>query len=183
MAAFCCDARTWSAAEVFALQKGLQELGWTEGRNVHFEFRWPNGDPDRTRAFAMEFVGLAPDVIVTGTTPAAIVLQRETRSIPVVFVNLADPVGTGLVRSLANPGGNMTGFTAFEFSITGKWLELLKEIAPRVTRVALNLRCAGGGDNWRTFLSHFVSRRQRRFRSECRIERSAPASAAFSQVA
>jgi putative ABC transport system substrate-binding protein len=85
----------------------------------------------------MEFVGLAPDVIVTGTTPAAIVLQRETRSIPVVFVNLADPVGTGLVRSLANPGGNMTGFTAFEFSITGKWLELLKEIAPRVTRVAL----------------------------------------------
>jgi ABC transporter substrate binding protein len=85
----------------------------------------------------MEFVGLAPDVIVTGTTPAAIVLQRETRSIPVVFVNLADPVGTGLVRSLANPDGNMTGFTAFEFSITGKWLELLKEIAPRVTRVAL----------------------------------------------
>jgi putative tryptophan/tyrosine transport system substrate-binding protein len=124
-------------AEVFALQKGLQELGWTEGRNVHFEFRWPNGDLGRTRDYAMEFVGLAPDVIVTGTTPAAIVLQRETRSIPVVFVNLADPVGTGLVRSLANPGGNMTGFTAFEFSITGKWLELLKEIAPRVTRVAL----------------------------------------------
>ena len=82
-------------AEVFALQKSLQELGWTEGRNVHFEFRWPNGDLDRTRAYAMEFVGLAPDVIVTGTTPAAIVLRRETRSIPVVFVNLADPVGRG----------------------------------------------------------------------------------------
>ena len=117
-------------AEVFALQKGLQELGWTEGRNVHFEFRWPNGDLDRIRAYAMEFVGLAPDVIVTGTTPSAIVLRRETRSIPVVFVNLADPVGTGVVQSLDNPGGNLTGFTAFEFSITGKWLELLKEIAP-----------------------------------------------------
>jgi len=124
-------------AEVFALQKSLQELGWTEGRNVHFEFRWPNGDLDRTRAYAMELVGLAPDVIVTGTTPAAIALRRETRSIPVVFVNLADPVGTGVVQSLDNPGGNLTGFTAFEFSITGKWLELLKEVAPRVTRVAL----------------------------------------------
>jgi len=124
-------------AEVFALQKSLQELGWTEGRNVHFEFRWPNGDLDRTRAYAMEFVGLAPDVIVTGTTPAAIVLRRETRSIPVVFVNLADPVGTGVVQRLDKPGGNLTGFTAFEFSITGKWLELLKEVAPRVTRVAL----------------------------------------------
>ena len=101
-------------AEVFALQKSLQELGWTEGRNVYFEFRWPNGDLDRTRAYVMEFVGLAPDVIVTGTTPAAIVLRRETRSIPVVFVNIADPVGTGVVRSLDSPGGNLTGFTAFE---------------------------------------------------------------------
>jgi putative ABC transport system substrate-binding protein len=124
-------------AQISALKKGLQELGWTEGRNVRFEYRWPGDDPERTRAYAAEIVGLAPDVIVTGTTPAAVVMRRETRSIPVVFVNLADPVGTGLVASLAKPGGNLTGFTAFEFSITGKWLELLKEIAPRVTRVAL----------------------------------------------
>jgi putative tryptophan/tyrosine transport system substrate-binding protein len=125
-------------AQVSALKSGLQQLGWTEGGNVRFEYRWPDGDPERTRAYAAEFVRLAPDVIVTGTTPGAIVLRRETRSIPVVFVNLADPVGTGLVPSLVKPDGNMTGFTAFEFSITGKkMLELLKEIAPRVTRVAL----------------------------------------------
>jgi putative ABC transport system substrate-binding protein len=131
------ENNTEMRAEVFALQKGLRELGWMEGRNAHFEFCWPDGDPERTRACAMELVRLAPDAIVTGMTPAAIEMLRQTRSIPVVFVNLADPVGTGLVQSLANPGGNMTGFTAFEFSITGKWLELLKEIAPRVTRVGL----------------------------------------------
>jgi putative ABC transport system substrate-binding protein len=123
-------------AQVLALKAGLQELGWTEGRNVRFEFRWPDGDPARTRAYAAELVALAPDVIVTGTTPAAIVMRQEPR-LPVVFVNVADPVGTGLVASLAKPGGNMTGFTAFEFSITGKWLELLREIAPAVKRAAL----------------------------------------------
>jgi ABC-type uncharacterized transport system substrate-binding protein len=90
-------------AQISALKKGLQELGWTEGRNVRFEYRWPGDDPERTRAYAAEIVGLAPDVIVTGTTPAAVVMRRETRSIPVVFVNLADPVGTGLVASL-EPG-------------------------------------------------------------------------------
>jgi putative ABC transport system substrate-binding protein len=124
-------------AEVLALQNGLHDVGWIEGRNIHFEFRWAQGDTKRTLTYATELVGLAPDVIVTGTTPAAIALQQATSSIPVVFVNLADPVGTGLVRSLANTGGNLTGFTAFEFSIVGKWLELLKEIAPRATRVGL----------------------------------------------
>ena len=124
-------------AEVSALQNGLQEVGWTEGRNIHFEFRWAQGDAERTRVYAKELVGLALDVIVVGTTPGAITLQQATRSIPVVFVNLADPVGTGLVRSLANTGGNLTGFTAFEFSIVGKWVGLLKDIAPRVTRVGL----------------------------------------------
>jgi putative ABC transport system substrate-binding protein len=124
-------------AEVLALQNGLHEAGWIEGHNIHFEFRWAQGDTKRSLAYATELVGLAPDVIVTGTTPAAIALQQATHSIPVVFVNLADPVGTGLVRSLANTGGNLTGFTAFEFSIVGKWLELLKEIAPRTTRAGL----------------------------------------------
>jgi putative ABC transport system substrate-binding protein len=124
-------------AQVFALRQSLEGLGWIEGRNVRFEYRWPEGDPERTRAQATELVGLAPDVIVTGTTPAAVVMQRNPRPLPVVFVNLADPVGTGLVASLAKPGGNLTGFTAFEFSITGKWLELLREIAPPVKRAGL----------------------------------------------
>lgn len=138
-------------AQVSALQKGLQDLGWTEGRNIHLEFRWAQGDTARTRAYAMQLVGLAPDAIVIGTTPGALALQRATRSIPVVFVNLADPVGTGLVRSLANPGGNLTGFTAFEFSIVGKWLGLLKEIAPRATRVGLIF----GGPEVSTVGEHF----------------------------
>jgi putative tryptophan/tyrosine transport system substrate-binding protein len=138
-------------AQVSALQEGLQDLGWTEGRNIHLEFRWAQGDTERTRAYAMQLVGLAPDAIVIGTTPGAFALQRATRSIPVVFVNLADPVGTGLVRSLANPGGNLTGFTAFEFSIVGKWLGLLKEIAPRATRVGLIF----GGPEVSTVGEHF----------------------------
>jgi putative ABC transport system substrate-binding protein len=90
-------------AQISALKKGLQELGWTEGRNVRFEYRWPGDDPERTRAYAAEIVGLAPDVIVTGTTPAAVVMRRETRSIPVVFVNLADPVGTGWSPAWPSP--------------------------------------------------------------------------------
>ena len=105
----------------------------------------------RTQAYAKEFVGLAPDVIVTGTTPAAIALQQATRSIPIVFVNLADPIGTGLVRSLANTGGNLTGFTAFEFSIVGKWLELLKR-SHRARHGWPDLRWAGGVDRWRALL-------------------------------
>lgn len=123
--------------EASALENGLHEAGWIEGRNIHFEFRWAQGDTGRTLDYATELVGLAPDIIVTGTTPAAMALKQATRSIPVVFVNLADPVGTGLVRSLANTAGNLTGFTAFEFSIVGKWLELLKEIAPHATRVGM----------------------------------------------
>jgi putative ABC transport system substrate-binding protein len=140
-------------AEASALRNGLHEAGWIEGRDIHFEFRWAQGDTKRTVAYATEFVGLAPDVIVTGTTPAAIALQQATRSIPIVFVNLADPVGTGLVRSLANTGGNLTGFTAFEFSIVGKWLELLKEIAPRTTRVGLIF----GGPEVSTVGEHFYN--------------------------
>jgi len=145
------DSDAEQRAQALALEKGLQEIGWIEGRNIHFEFRWARGDLERTRVYASELVGLAPDVIVTGTTPGAIALQQATRSIPVVFVNLADPVRTGLVRSLADTGGNLTGFTAFEFSIAGKWLELLKEIAPRATRVGLIF----GGPEVSTVGEHF----------------------------
>jgi putative ABC transport system substrate-binding protein len=122
--------------------QGLQELGWTVGRNVRIDYRWGAGDPDRIRRFAAELVALAPDVILAagGTTVAP--LQQITRTVPIVFVNVTDPVGSGFVASLGRPSGNATGFTLFEYSISGKWLELLKQIAPRVTRVAV-LRDAG----------------------------------------
>jgi putative ABC transport system substrate-binding protein len=120
---------------IAALRKGLQDLGWTEGRNYRLEFRWPGPDTDRIRAQAVELAALVPDVIVAGTIVGALALKQASRTIPIVFTNVADPVGNGLVPSLARPGGNVTGFAAYEDSIAGKWLELLKEIAPRVTRV------------------------------------------------
>jgi putative tryptophan/tyrosine transport system substrate-binding protein len=122
--------------------QGLQEVGWTVGRNVRIDYRWGAGDPDRIRRFAAELVALAPDVILAsgGTTVAP--LQQVTRTVPIVFVNVTDPVGSGFVVSLGRPGRNATGFTLFEYSISGKWLELLKQIAPGVTRVAV-LRDAG----------------------------------------
>jgi putative tryptophan/tyrosine transport system substrate-binding protein len=122
--------------------QGLQEVGWTVGRNVRIDYRWGAGDPERIRRSAVELVALAPDVILAagGTTVAP--LQQATRTVPIVFVNVTDPVGSGFVASLGRPGGNATGFTLFEYSISGKWLELLKQIAPRVTRVAV-LRDAG----------------------------------------
>jgi putative tryptophan/tyrosine transport system substrate-binding protein len=122
--------------------QGLQEVGWTVGRNVRIDYRWGAGDPDRVRRFAAELVALAPDVILAsgGTTVAP--LQQVTRTVPIVFVNVTDPVGSGFVVSLGRPGRNATGFTLFEYSISGKWLELLRQIAPGVTRVAV-LRDAG----------------------------------------
>ena len=118
-----------------ALRKGLQDLGWTEGRNYHFEYRWPGSDTGRLNEHVAELIGLTPDVIVIGSTPAALALKAATRTIPIVFGNIADPVANGVVPSLARPGGNITGFAAFEETTAGKWLELLKEIAPRTTRV------------------------------------------------
>ena len=118
------------------LRKGLAELGWTEGRNIHIDYRWIDGDAVRARAYAGELVGLTPDVIVANSTLSLDAVQKETSSIPIVFVNVGDPVGQGFVSSLAHPGGNTTGFTGFEFAIGGKWLELLKEIAPDVRRTA-----------------------------------------------
>jgi putative ABC transport system substrate-binding protein len=124
-------------ARVHALALALQQLGWTDGDNLRIEIRWAGGDASRMRRDAAELVALAPDLIVTtGSATTALALQ-ETRDIPIVFVQVADPVGGGYVESLPRPGGNATGFTVFEYGISGKWLELLKEIAPRVTQVAI----------------------------------------------
>ena len=126
-----------SQARNAAFLQGLQQLGWTDGRNVRIDFRWAAGDADRFRGYAAELVALAPDVILAGTSPAVAALQQATRTVPIVFVIVIDPVGAGFVASLARPGGNATGFTLFEYGVAGKWLELLKEIAPGVTRVAV----------------------------------------------
>ena len=121
-------------ANVTALRQGLENLGWIEGHNVRIDYRWAGADPDKARAFAKELVGLAPDVIVPSTNQVTRIVQQETRTIPVVFAFVGDPVGSGFVASLARPGRNITGFANFENSIGGKWLELLKEIAPAAKR-------------------------------------------------
>ena len=117
--------------------QGLQELGWTDGRNARIDVRWAAGSVDRMRVFAKELVDLQPHVILSNTTPVTAVLQRETRTIPIVFVVVSDPVGDGFVASLARPGGNLTGFIFTEAEMGGKWLELLKEIAPDIKRAAI----------------------------------------------
>jgi putative tryptophan/tyrosine transport system substrate-binding protein len=120
-----------------ALEQGLQRAGWVEGGNLRIDYRFPAANPEATRKYAAELVALAPDVIVSSGTASMAPLLQATRIVPIVFVNVADPVGAGFVDSLARPGGNVTGFLQFEYSLSGKWVELLKEIAPRVTRVAV----------------------------------------------
>jgi putative ABC transport system substrate-binding protein len=115
----------------------LRGLGWSEGRNIRIDYRWASGEADRLRMFAKELVGLQPDVIVGQNTGGLSGLRDATHTIPIVFVQAADPVGGGFIASLARPGGNITGFTGLESTITAKWLELLKGIAPRIARVAL----------------------------------------------
>jgi putative tryptophan/tyrosine transport system substrate-binding protein len=119
------------------ITQGLGELGWNDGRNVRMDLRWAAGNVDRIRMFAKELVDLQPDVILAASTPVTAALRQETRTIPIVFVTVTDPVGTGFVASLARPGGNITGFSNYEASMGGKWLQLLTEIAPGVKRAAI----------------------------------------------
>jgi putative ABC transport system substrate-binding protein len=124
-------------ARIAAFVQGLQQLGWSDGRNVRIDYRWAAGDTGRFHRYAEELLALAPDVILASATPSVQALQQATRTVPIVFAIVSDPVGAGFVDSLARPGGNVTGFTPMEFGFGAKWLELIKEIAPRVTRVAV----------------------------------------------
>jgi putative tryptophan/tyrosine transport system substrate-binding protein len=125
----------------------MNAFGWIEGKNFRIERRWGRGDRDLVQSHAQDLVRIAPDVILTNGTPSTVALQRETSSIPIVFAQVTDPVGEGLVASLNRPGGNITGFSAYDSEMGGKWMELLKEIAPGITRAALlfNPRTAPGG--------------------------------------
>jgi putative ABC transport system substrate-binding protein len=120
-----------------AFLQALQQLGWTDGRNVRIDYRWPAGDADKARKYAAELVALAPDVVLTVSSTSLAPLLQATRTAPIVFVGIVDPVGTGFVNSLSRPGGNATGFMLFDYDLSAKWLELLKEIAPGVTRAAV----------------------------------------------
>ena len=125
----------WPAALRF--EQALKALGWTNGSNLRVDYRWGADDADRIRKLAAEIIALAPDVILTSGNSVLAPLMQATRTIPIVFVQVIDPVGTGFVKSLARPGGNVTGFTPFEYSLAAKWVELLKQIAPHVTRAAV----------------------------------------------
>jgi len=129
-----------------AFLQGLAQLGWIEGSNARIDVRWGAGDAERIRKYAAELLAFAPDIILTSGSPATGPVLQVTRTVPVVFVQVADPVGGGFVERLARPGGNATGFTNFEYGMSGKWLELLKEIAPSIQRVAVlrNLNTASG---------------------------------------
>jgi putative ABC transport system substrate-binding protein len=138
-----------------AFFRGLQQLGWVEGRNLRIDRRWTAGDREQMRIFAKDLIELQPDIILANTTPATAALHKETKAIPIVFVIVSDPVGAGFVASLPQPGGNITGFINVETSMAGKWLELLKEVAPSVRRVAMmfNPDTAPGGGSY--FLAPF----------------------------
>jgi putative ABC transport system substrate-binding protein len=124
-------------ARIAAFVQGLAQLGWTEGRNVRIDYRWGPGDAERYRRYAAELVRLAPDIILASASPTVAAFQQTNRTVPIVFASVIDPVGAGFVASLARPGGNATGFITFEYALAAKWLELLKEIAPGVTRAAV----------------------------------------------
>jgi len=127
----------FARAFVAALTQALERLGWVEGRNIRMDYRFAAGDPALFKAYAAELVGLAPDAILASTAPALAALQQQTRTIPIVFVVVPDPVGRGLVTSLARPGGNITGFASYDAAIIGKWVQLLKQAVPGVTRASI----------------------------------------------
>jgi putative tryptophan/tyrosine transport system substrate-binding protein len=136
---------------VAAFRQALGKLGWSEVRNLVIDFRWGAGDPSLMRVHANELIGATPDVVVAESTPAAAALRQETSTVPIVFLQVGNPVGSGFVASLAHPGGNLTGFTNFEPTMGGKWFELLKEIAPRVTRaIAIFNPDTHSGQYWQT---------------------------------
>jgi putative tryptophan/tyrosine transport system substrate-binding protein len=124
-------------ARLTGFLQGLQESGWTDGRNLRIDTRWAAGDADRFRRYAAELIALAPEVILASTSPSVAALQQASRTVPIIFAAVTDPVGQGFVTSLPRPGGNATGFALYEYGISTKWLGLLKEIAPRLTRVAV----------------------------------------------
>jgi ABC-type uncharacterized transport system substrate-binding protein len=126
-----------SLRRMTAFVQRLQQLGWTDGRNLRIDARWGAGDADRYRTHAAELIALAPDVIVTATSGATGAVRKSTRTVPIVFVQVVDPVGGGFVDDLAKPGGNVTGFMQYEYGISGKWLELLKEVAPQLIRACV----------------------------------------------
>ena len=131
------EADTEGNARLVAFLQRMRELGWSDGHNLKLEARWSGADIDRMRTFAREIVVQQPDLIVAVGTPATSAVMRETSTIPIVFTQVSDPIGGGIVTNLARPGGNVTGFTLFEFSIGSKWLQTIKQIAPNVTRVAV----------------------------------------------
>jgi len=132
-------------ARLAAFQQAFQQLGWSDGRNVRIDIRWGADDVDRERKYAAELVALVPDIILAGGSLSVAAVQQASRSVPIVFASVSDPVGAGFVDSLARPGGNVTGFMAFEWNLSGKWLELLKEVAPGVKRAAVLRDAANPG--------------------------------------
>jgi putative ABC transport system substrate-binding protein len=126
-----------SQTRISALQQGLEALGWSEGSNIRIDYRFGGGDPERIDRYVAQLVSVEPDLIVANSSPVLAALKRATGTVPIVFAAVVDPVGQGFVASLAHPGGNITGFTLVEFEIIGKWLELLKEMAPRTRRTTL----------------------------------------------
>jgi putative ABC transport system substrate-binding protein len=127
------EAQQWTIAFI----QSFKELGWIDGVNVRVDYRWSGPAPDRLQADAAELIGLSPDVLLAGATPAVIALKNQTKDIPIIFANVADPMGQGFVASLAQPDGNITGFGAFEFSIAGKWVQALKQIVPSAVMVGV----------------------------------------------
>jgi putative ABC transport system substrate-binding protein len=127
------EAQLWDTA----FRKRLDDLGWVDGRNIRLDYRWASGNVERLQFFAKELVALNPDLLVAISTPATAALQRETKTIPIVFTVVSDPVGSGFVASLPNPGGNITGFINIEASLSGKWLDLMREVAPRVSHIGV----------------------------------------------